>query len=360
MEENANGEQKCSLEDIEQEEISEFVLNVLIDDFDVFQNVSTYKLNNNKCITNLRINFRILNKLSAEKDTIEKNYAELLESFIKNLRQSVENISIVKYYDKNVKENYNRYYSEIYDLEMELRKVLTFIFTDEYEDPFDLIKDYDLLLPQDNRKEKNYFEQHLENEFFMLCFSDYLKIANGKIKEKNIKSSEILRIFKDALSFEDAQNKLAFGIKKEHYLAFLASIVQDINSIEEMRNAIMHGRTYSKDIGDYEKSKKQLQEKIDIFWQEYTTPYKRRRPNLNFNEMGIENNAELVFVKDNTIKVKVISPQKILYNDKEYSLSGLVKELFNISYYLSPCKYWTYNGKNLDDIYEETYPYSEN
>lgn len=87
--------------------------------------------------------------------------------------------------------------------------------------------------------------------------------------------------------------------------------------------------------------------------------YQRRRPNLNFEEMGIEDNAELIYTKDSTIKVKVSYPQKVLYNDKEYSLSGLVKELCNISYYLSPCKYWTYNGKNLDDIYEETYPRTE-
>lgn len=87
--------------------------------------------------------------------------------------------------------------------------------------------------------------------------------------------------------------------------------------------------------------------------------YQRRRPNLNFEEMGIENNSELTFTKDPEVKVKVISPQKILYNEKEYSLSGLTKELLNIPYYISPCRYWIYNDKNLDDMYEETYPYTE-
>lgn len=87
--------------------------------------------------------------------------------------------------------------------------------------------------------------------------------------------------------------------------------------------------------------------------------YQNRRPVLNFDEMGIANGEELVFVKDNEIKAVVIEPKKIYYNNKEYSLSGLTKELFNIPYYLSPCKYWTHNGKNLDDIYEETYPYTE-
>lgn len=85
--------------------------------------------------------------------------------------------------------------------------------------------------------------------------------------------------------------------------------------------------------------------------------YKKRRPNLNFEEMGIENNSELVFIKDTEIKATVIEPQKILHNEQVYSLSGLTKELLGNDYYVAPCRYWTYNGKNLDDIYEETYTY---
>ncbi len=83
--------------------------------------------------------------------------------------------------------------------------------------------------------------------------------------------------------------------------------------------------------------------------------YQSHRPALNFEEMGIENNSELIFVKNDTIKVKVISPKKVLYNDKEYALSALSRDLLDYSYYVAPCRYWNYNGKNLQKIYDETY-----
>lgn len=84
--------------------------------------------------------------------------------------------------------------------------------------------------------------------------------------------------------------------------------------------------------------------------------YRKRRPNLNFEEMGIPLNSELVYTKDMNIKATVISPQRVLIAEKEYSLSGATKELLQVPYYVGPCRYWTYNGKNLDNIYEETYP----
>ena len=87
--------------------------------------------------------------------------------------------------------------------------------------------------------------------------------------------------------------------------------------------------------------------------------YLKRRPNLNFDEMGIPINSELVYTYNNNIKVVVISSQRIQYNDKEYSLSGITKELLQVSYYVGPCRYWLYNGKNLDEIYNETYPIVE-
>ena len=85
------------------------------------------------------------------------------------------------------------------------------------------------------------------------------------------------------------------------------------------------------------------------------------RPKLNFEEMNISMGATLVFVKDSDITVKVVSPNKVLYNLEEYSLSALTKELLDLPYYVKPTRYWIYEGKNLQAIYDETYtsPMSE-
>ena len=41
------------------------------------------------------------------------------------------------------------------------------------------------------------------------------------------------------------------------------------------------------------------------------------------------------------------------------SLTKLTKDLLNIDYSVQPTGYWLYNGKNLKDLYDETYSYEE-
>lgn len=79
------------------------------------------------------------------------------------------------------------------------------------------------------------------------------------------------------------------------------------------------------------------------------------RPKLNFDEMNIPMGAKLVYEKDSEITVTVINSNKVEYNSTEYSLSRLTKDLLDLPYYVSPTRYWTYEGKNLQAIYDETY-----
>jgi len=84
---------------------------------------------------------------------------------------------------------------------------------------------------------------------------------------------------------------------------------------------------------------------------------KIRRPPLDFIEMGIGSGEELVFVDgDGEIKVQVMSNKKVLYNSVEYSLTSLTQKLLNLDYAIQPTKWWMYKGKNLNTIYNETYP----
>ena len=80
------------------------------------------------------------------------------------------------------------------------------------------------------------------------------------------------------------------------------------------------------------------------------------RPMLNFKEMGISVGDELVYEANNTIRVKVITNKKVDFEGREYSLTALTRKIKKLPYNIAPCKYWSYNGKNLDDIYNETYP----
>ena len=55
--------------------------------------------------------------------------------------------------------------------------------------------------------------------------------------------------------------------------------------------------------------------------------YERKKKSLTFTEYGIPIGAELVYIKDPTIKCKVVSDKKVEFEGKEYSLSALAGEL---------------------------------
>ena len=80
-----------------------------------------------------------------------------------------------------------------------------------------------------------------------------------------------------------------------------------------------------------------------------------RRPPLNYFDMGMKKGDILTFTKDPEIEVSIIDEKKIMYKGETYSLTGITKKLLNLSHAIQPTGYWTYEGKNLRDIYDETY-----
>jgi len=88
--------------------------------------------------------------------------------------------------------------------------------------------------------------------------------------------------------------------------------------------------------------------------------FKRRRPPLNFMEMNIPIGAKLQYGKEESaVEVEVCSARKVIYNGEERYLTSVGKELSGLSYSTAPTPFWFYNGKLLNDIYNETYPFDE-
>ncbi len=83
------------------------------------------------------------------------------------------------------------------------------------------------------------------------------------------------------------------------------------------------------------------------------------RPALNYQEMGIPVGATLSYTKDPSIQVTVISGRKVSYQDEERFLTPITQELLGAPRAVQPTPYWEYEGKNLMDIYDQTYPFSE-
>lgn len=85
-----------------------------------------------------------------------------------------------------------------------------------------------------------------------------------------------------------------------------------------------------------------------------------RRPSLNFIEMGISVGEKLIYIKDDyVLEATVCGSRKIIFDGKETSLTAATRELLGLQHDVQPTPYWSYNGKNLMDIYNETYVIGE-
>jgi len=85
-----------------------------------------------------------------------------------------------------------------------------------------------------------------------------------------------------------------------------------------------------------------------------------RRPPLNFYEMGLVFGSKLEYNRDGeTHIVEVCNAKKVSYFGEETSLTAITQKFLGLDYAVQPTSYWTFNGKNLLDIYNEIYVNSE-
>jgi hypothetical protein len=85
---------------------------------------------------------------------------------------------------------------------------------------------------------------------------------------------------------------------------------------------------------------------------------KSKRPNLNFEEMGIPVGAILQSVHNDTL-VEVISAKRVRMNGEEISLTAATRQVLGLEYSVAPSPHWTYQGRILKEIYDETYGVAE-
>ena len=84
--------------------------------------------------------------------------------------------------------------------------------------------------------------------------------------------------------------------------------------------------------------------------------YKKRRPALILGELGIPDDEEIEFIRSEaTAKVFRGEFNRVIYQGEEHSISGLTAILLGRTNtdWVPPHRYWTYNGRRLQDIYNE-------
>ena len=83
-----------------------------------------------------------------------------------------------------------------------------------------------------------------------------------------------------------------------------------------------------------------------------------RRPNLNFAEMSIPEGSVLVSVNDEKEEATVVDEKRVRFRGEEMSLTRATRLALDLGAGQSvPVirRQWSYEGRNLSEIYEETY-----
>jgi hypothetical protein len=83
-----------------------------------------------------------------------------------------------------------------------------------------------------------------------------------------------------------------------------------------------------------------------------------RRPNLNFTDMGIPVGDVLNSIHSDATAI-ICGSRKVTFNGEEMSLTAATRLVLGIDYSVQPAPHWTYKGKSLHDMYEETYGAAE-
>jgi hypothetical protein len=82
---------------------------------------------------------------------------------------------------------------------------------------------------------------------------------------------------------------------------------------------------------------------------------KKRRPPLNFVEMGVPVGSSLIHIATGEV-VEVIEPKKVRLRGEIVSLTRAQQIVSGAEYAVSPGRHWSFNDVPISSLYDATYP----
>ncbi len=172
---------------------------------------------------------------------------------------------VVKFEDPLLKKDLAERAAEIFDIEMKLRRVLSIIYLNAYQDdePFNLLRDEKVKFTRQTEPEQAQMKKATENQFFHLNFSQYRDLN----QRSSLKLEDIEKVIKNAERYDDFRYEICrIPVEDEVAADLLADLKEHIKPIENMRNCVAHNRRPTKNVADsYPNARQTLDERLDQY-----------------------------------------------------------------------------------------------
>lgn len=193
----------------------------------------------------------------------------IVESLNGKLKDHADVLVAFKFYDQSLFAKLNQLYAELFEIEMRLREAITFIFAQTYQrDFYNLLRDVNVKLqrglPAEIDKREKTLRDALENEFFHLLFSDYIKLG----QPRRLQQDDLFMIATLSNDFDEFKEHILYrGVREEAYLDFIAGIKTIMEPLEKVRNCVAHNRTPTRDeLDNYERARNEVRRRVDEFF----------------------------------------------------------------------------------------------
>lgn len=172
-------------------------------------------------------------------------------------------IHLVKFDDPLIRADLARWADEIYALEMKLRRVLSFVYLNAYQDgdPYELLREESAQPMNKERPKAEHMKERAENQFFYLTFSQYV----GLNRRPEFKLTDLLDLVRNKEAYDGFREELARApVEDEDDAVLLAGLKERMEAIEAMRNCCAHSRRPSKKvIENYDNARPLLNQLLD-------------------------------------------------------------------------------------------------
>lgn len=189
----------------------------------------------------------------------------VIKEFTVALPDTLPIFHVVKFEDPFLQAELAQRAAEIYALEVKLRRVLSLIYLQAYQngDPYDLLREETVQPIAKEKPQREQMQDASENQFFHITFSQYV----GLNQRPDIKLSALLKVLQAEKDYDTFRAEiLRAPVEHEDDAVLLAGLKERMGAIERMRNCVAHNRRPSQDTTEnYLNARPLLDQMLDLY-----------------------------------------------------------------------------------------------